>query len=361
MAEEIRSLDKYPTSLETLVMGPIRVTAFSETDPSLGILADNEEVPLPLSTKERGVYTCVNRGAKFSRSVEGGVQVRVLKDFMTRAPIIQAQDIEEAMRIRDFLRSEFEKLRDIAQATTRYGKLLGIESHHVGRDVYVRIKMQCGEAAGHNMTTKAATKITQHLLEQFPHVEYISDSGNLCIDKKAGAINAITGRGKTVITEIKIPRDFCEVLLRTTPELIKRLNEKKNYQGSIAAGAPFSANAHYANIVGAMYQATGQDMANVVEGSFGIDQVDVTKEGGLYFSPTQSCLIVGTIGNGKNGASQQRSLQHLGCLQEGKPNGYNSQRLAAIIAAATAMGELSLLADQTKIGRLIAAHERFER
>ena len=224
MAEEIRSLDKYPTSLETLVMGPIRVTAFSETDPSLGILADNEEVPLPLSTKERGVYTCVNRGAKFSRSVEGGVQVRVLKDFMTRAPIIQAQDIEEAMGIRDFLRSEFEKLRDIAQATTRYGKLLGIESHHVGRDVYVRIKMQCGEAAGHNMTTKAATKITQHLLEQFPHVEYISDSGNLCIDKKAGAINAITGRGKTVITEIKIPRDFCEVLLRTTPELIKRLS-----------------------------------------------------------------------------------------------------------------------------------------
>ena len=70
---------------------------------------------------------------------------------------------------------------------------------------------------------------------------------------------------------------------------------------------------------------------------------------------------MGTLGHGKTGESQRRSLELLHCLEPRLHLGFNAQRLAAIIAGATAMGELSLLADQTIHGRLMSAHEQFER
>ncbi|MDP3698237.1 MAG: hydroxymethylglutaryl-CoA reductase [Nanoarchaeota archaeon] len=363
MTDKIISLEEYPTFLSTYVMGPLRLTAESRTKhPKIQEkLADDELIPLPLSTYETGLYIGVNRGAKFSRISPSGVKAYVTHDFMTRAPVLEAKDVQQAMEISDYIENNIGQLQEIAESTTHHGKVREIKSYRVGNDVYVRLLMQCGESSGHNMTTKAGTALVKYLVEQFEGVRYGSDSGNMCADKKAAAINAITGRGKTVITEIIIPKESCEKYLKTTPKELERLNTKKNLQGSIAAGSQFSANAHFANIIGAMYVATGQDIANIVEGSYGITQVKVTETGDLYFTTTHPCLIVGTVGHGKNGESQLKSLEKLGCLQKDKPNGFNSQRLAAIIAAATAMGELSLLADQTKNGRLIAAHERFER
>ena len=45
------------------------------------------------------------------------------------------------------------------------------------------------------------------------------------------------------------------------------LNTKKNLVGSALAGAIGGFNAHAANIVAAVFLATGQDMAQVVESS----------------------------------------------------------------------------------------------
>jgi len=358
--ESIKYIEKFPTSLDTYVMGPMKFSARSRTSLDM-LLAKKELISIPMSTYESALYTCVNRGAKFSRLVPEGIHAVVIRDIMTRAPVLEARDIEQAMQISKYIGGNFEELKDIAQSTTRFGTVLDIKAYHVGNDVYVRLIMQTGEAAGHNMTTKAGTRILQHLLKHFDGATYGSDSGNMCTDKKSAAINAITGRGKSVITEINIPREICEMHLKTTPEAIERLNTKKNLQGSIAAGTQFSANAHYSNIIAAMYIATGQDVANVVEGSYGITQAKVTNEGNLYFSTTHPCLIVGSKGHGRESESQQRSLKLLGCLEFDKPNGYNAQRLAAIVGAAAALGELSLLADQTTGGRLIQAHERFER
>ncbi len=364
MPEEIRCSEKYPTSINTYVMGPLRLTAESRTThPNIKekILASDELIPIPLSTYEDGVYTCVNRGTKLSRLIEGGVKAYVTQDFMTRAPVVQARDVAQALELSDYIENNFEELRTIAESTTRHGKVIAVRSYRVGNDVYVRLLMHCGEASGHNMTTKAGTVLVKYLVEKFAGIEYGSDSGNMCTDKKAAAINALSGRGKTVITEVTVPREICKQYLKTTPEALEKLNTKKNLQGSVAAGSQFSANAHYANIIAAMYIATGQDIANIVEGSYGITQAKVTKKGDLYFTTTHPCLIVGALGHGKNGGSQLKSLELLGCLQKDKSNGFNSQRLAATVAAATAMGELSLLADQTENGRLIAAHEKFER
>lgn len=364
MAEKIRCLEEYNSDKTTKVVGPLRVTAESFTEYPLihEKLADNEEVGIPLSADhEPGIYTCVNRGAKFSRQVGGGVNVYIASDFMTRAPVLEAPTVRRGLELAAYINKNHHELKEIAESTTRFGKVHSIKPYNFSKDVHIRLAMQCGDAAGHNMTTKAGTALAKYLVEKFPELKYGSDSGNMCTDKKAAAINALTGRGHSALTEIVIPRRTVETVLKTTPELLARLDTKKNKEGGFKAGTLFSANAHYANIAAAIYDATGQDLANVVEASFGGNQIDITHEGDLFFSTNQPCIIVGTIGSGKTGPSTRKSLETLGCLKEGKQNGYNSQRFAAMIAAATAMGELSLLADQTKSGRLIEAHEKIER
>ena len=106
---------------------------------------------------------------------------------------------------------------------------------------------------------------------------------------------------------------------------------------------------------------TGQDAANIIEGSQGIVHAE-TRDGDLYFSCTLPNLIVGTVGNGKGAtlATVEAHLQALGC-REARPAGENARRLAAICAATVLCGELSLLAAQTNPGELMRAHLALER
>ena len=71
-------------------------------------------------------------------------------------------------------------------------------------------------------------------------------------------------------------------------------------RNDMLAGGIRSANAHYANMLLAFYLATGQDAANIVEGSQGIVHAEVRGKD-LYFSTTLPNLIVGSIGAGKYG------------------------------------------------------------
>ncbi|HPT16162.1 MAG TPA: hydroxymethylglutaryl-CoA reductase, partial [Kiritimatiellia bacterium] len=186
-----------------------------------------------------------------------------------------------------------------------------------------------------------------------------SISGNYCCDKKASAVNGILGRGKRVVAETRIPRRLVERYLHTTPEKIVELNWRKNWVGTALAGGVRSANAHFANMLLGFYLATGQDAANVVEGSQGFVLAE-TRDDALDFSVTLPNLIVGTVGNGKGLPFVEENLRALGCREPREP-GANARRLAAICAATVLCGELSLLAAQTNPGELMAAHLRLER
>ena len=107
------------------------------------------------------------------------------------------------------------------------------------------------------------------------------------------------------------------------------------------------------------YLATGQDAANIVEGSQGVTLAEARADE-LYFSVTLPNLIVGTVGNGKGLPFVEENLRELGCLEAREP-GANARRLALICAATVLCGELSLLAAQTNPGELMAAHLRLER
>ena len=129
--------------------------------------------------------------------------------------------------------------------------------------------------------------------------------------------------------------------------------------GNIAAGGLRTANAHFANMLLGFYLATGQDAANIIEGSQGIVHTEQRGDD-LYFSVTLPNLIVGTVGSGKTHAFVLENLRLLGCLEKRGP-GCNARRLAVIAAATVLCGELSLLAAQTNQGELMRSHVRLER
>jgi hydroxymethylglutaryl-CoA reductase (NADPH) len=247
----------------------------------------------------------------------------------------------------------------VVAKSSRFAKLIDLNSQVVGNLIYLRLEFTTGDASGHNMVTNAADHLIPWILNEYPHLQYSSISANYCSDKKATAVNGILGRGKYVVCEILIPRDIVERRLHSTPEKIVDLNIKKNLIGTMIAGGLRSANAHYANMLLAFYLATGQDAANIIEGSQGVVHAEV-RNGDLYFSCTLPNLIVGSVGNGKGIDFVEENLERLGCRVDREP-GANARRLAAICGATVLCGELSLIAAQTNPGELMQSHLQMER
>ena len=105
---------------------------------------------------------------------------------------------------------------------------------------------------------QASEKALHDLAKEFPEMEVISLSGNFCTDKKPSAINWVEGRGKSVVCEATIPASVVKNTLKTTVPALVELNISKNLVGSAMAGSIGGFNAHSANIVTAIYIATGQ-------------------------------------------------------------------------------------------------------
>lgn len=318
----------------------------------------NEEVMVPLATFETPVWPSTNRGAKVSREA-GGWLATIVDERMARSVALEAPDASVAVEIVTQLQQRQADMQAVVQQTSSYAKLIDWHRQIVGKLLFLRFEFTTGDAAGHNMVTKASDALMQWILQQYPVLKYVSVSGNVCTDKKVSAVNGLLGRGKNVVVEMMIPRDVCMKTLKTTPEKIVEMNIKKNLIGSITAGSLRSANAHFANILLAFYLATGQDAANIVEGSQGMVHAELINDN-LYFSATLPNIIVGCIGNGKELDFVRENLALMNCDQE-RAVGENSRRLAVICAATTACCELSLLAALSNPGELMRAHVAFER
>ena len=317
-----------------------------------------DEIMVPLATYETPLWPSTNRGAKVSRQ-SGGIQVTVHSDQMTRSILLEADNAGECFDVLQGLKRRELEMQDLVAESSRFARLENVHSQVVGKMLYLRFAFFTADASGHNMATKAADHLMAWIVKQYPNLRYVSISANYCTDKKASCVNGILGRGKYVTAEVTVPRAVCLQTLKTTPEKIVELNIKKNLIGTALAGTVRSANAHFANILLGFYLATGQDAANIIEGSQGFVHTEMSGDD-LYFSVTLPNIIVGTIGNGKEHGFVQENLQAMGCLDAREP-GQNGRRLAAICGAAVLCGELSLLAAQTNPGELMRSHETFER
>ncbi|GAA4439235.1 hydroxymethylglutaryl-CoA reductase (NADPH) [Actinokineospora soli] len=330
-------------------VGPLRIT---------GNVADTE-TEVPLATYESPLWPSVRRGARISTLTERGIVATLVDERMTRSVLVEAVDAATAHAAARQIDARFGELRAVAATCSRFAELVGIRHEITANLLFIRFEFTTGDASGHNMVTLAADVLMSHLLDTVPGIAYGSISGNYCTDKKATAVNGILGRGKNVVTELTVPREVVAERLHTTAAKIAALNIRKNLIGTLLAGGIRSANAHFANMLLAFYLATGQDAANIIEGSQGVTFAE-DRDGDLYFSCTLPNLIVGTVGNGKGLGFVETNLTRLGCRAERAP-GDNARRLAVIAAATVLCGELSLLAAQTNPGELMRAHVHLER
>lgn len=251
----------------------------------------------------------------------------------------------------------FEEIKKVAESTTRFGKLREIQPFIVGNYVWLRFLFSTGDAMGMNMVTIASDAVAKYIAEKFPRARLVALSGNLCVDKKANAVNFILGRGKTVVAEALINREILKNM-DTTPEAVHEVNVGKNLVGSALAHS-YGFNAHFANIIAAIFIATGQDVAQVVESSMGIVTTEPREEG-LYISVYLPSLEVGTVGGGTGLPTQKEALGLLGVAGPGDPPGVNALKFAEIVASTVLAGELNLLVALAR-NELASAHKRLGR
>lgn len=313
------------------------------------------EVKVPLATYEIPLWPSVNRGAKITR-LAGGINTVIWRNNMARSFSLKANSAREAVAVSQKISCDLAK-SSVAKSS-RFAEFLKLERRVVGNIIYFRLEIDPKDASGHNMVTKASDQLIKDLLAAHPELSYSSISANFCTDKKVSAVNSILGRGKSVIAEMLIPEEILKKNLNTTAEQLCELNYQKNYVGSTLAGSLNSANAHFANMLLAIYLATGQDAANIVEGSQGMVMTEARNKD-LNISINLPNIIVGTIGNGKHLDFVKDNLNAMGLNDP--LVGVNSKKLAEIVAATVFCGELSLLAAITNQGELMRSHIAFER
>jgi hydroxymethylglutaryl-CoA reductase (NADPH) len=314
------------------------------------------EYHVPMATTEGALVASTNRGCS-ALTDSGGATARVLDEAMTRAPVFRVEGVAGAAELVDWVDQNLDALRDAAQDTTDYGELLRAKPYVAGDNVYIRFAYSTGDAMGMNMAT-VATRAASEVIERETEAELLALSGNVCADKKPAAINAVEGRGRTVAADAVLPRELVRKKLKTTPEGVIEVNERKTLLGSARAGT-LGANAHAANVLAAVYLATGQDPAQVVEGSSAYTTASA-RDGDLYFSTTLPAVEIGTVGGGTALPTQNEALELLGVAGGGEPAGTNAQELAEVIAGSVLAGELSLHAALAS-SHLEEAHSRLGR
>ncbi|KAK2427269.1 3-hydroxy-3-methylglutaryl-coenzyme A reductase 1 [Trifolium repens] len=327
------------------------------------LLLDKKEYTVPMATTEGCLVASTNRGCK-AIYVSGGASSVVLRDGMTRAPVVRFNSAKRASQLKFFLEDpqNFDSLSHTFNKSSRFARLQSIKANMAGKNLYIRFTCSTGDAMGMNMVSKGVQNVLDFLQIDFPDMEVIGISGNFCSDKKAAAVNWIEGRGKSVVCEAVIKEEVVKKVLKTSVESLVELNMLKNLTGSAMAGALGGFNAHASNIVSAIYLATGQDPAQNVESSHCMTMTEAVNDGkDLHISVTMPCIEVGTVGGGTQLASQSACLNLLGVKGASKETpGANSRQLATIVAGSVLAGELSLMS-AIAAGQLVKSHMKYNR
>ncbi|MDF3289896.1 phosphotransferase [Streptomyces silvisoli] len=314
------------------------------------------EIYVPMATTEGALVSSATRGA-LAVTMAGGVSTRAVSQAMTRAPVFAFSRLSAAGRFASAVLQHLGDLRAAIRRVSDHAELISIEPVVLGRTVHLRFRYTTGDAAGQNMTTACTWHACQWILEQ-PHLiaggelESFIIEGNTSGDKKASSQAMAEGRGIRVSADCLLPGGVVERVLKTTPDELVR-----GYQ-HIAAGAVHSgvlgSNANTANIVAAIFTATGQDIACVHESSVGQFILERTPDG-VYASITLPGLAVGTVGGGTHLPTQHELLESMGCTGRG-----SAARLAEIIAGFALALDLSTVSAAVS-GQFASAHERLGR
>ncbi|KAJ5803200.1 hydroxymethylglutaryl-coenzyme A reductase family protein [Penicillium pulvis] len=330
------------------IAGPLRVKGPDGTD---------GDFHAPLATCESTLVASCSRGCKLLSS-SGGVQFKLLRDTMTRAPVFWFACVEDAASFYDLLPGLFSEFRDAAQSTSRHARLVKIQPQIVGSTVHVIFEYYCGNAAGQNMVTFATQKACDRFAASNTalavNLRKITIDGQLTSEKSLSWGNILHSRGVAVMAWGVITQEACQKILGTSTwglyQLVNNSKEAATRNGQLG----YSVN--QANVVAAMFIACGQDAASVAESAWSHLAVQFDRETEeLGVSTYFPSLPVGTVGGGTTLDTQREALELLGCTGPGSKG-----RLAGLIASfalaldistAAAIGNNTFATSHYKLGR----------
>ena len=325
--------------------------------PVRGDYAD-DDVYVPLATTEGALVASVNRGCAALRAA-GGATVHVEDVGMTRAPVFRTSGIQETQSFIEWLEAHEEDIRQHVESTSQYLALKDLRPFKMGTTVFVRFRFSTGDAMGMNMATLACDQVIQDLIVPETDVDFVSLSGNYCVDKKPAAINSQEGRGKRIFAETVLDVSILHDVLKTTAADLTEVQYRKNLLGSSAAGS-MGMNAHHANMVAAFFVATGQDIAQVVEGALGKTFIEPRGDDRVYVSVFMPDVPLAAVGGGTELQSQKNALSMMGVSPDSDQPGAAVMRLAEILGATVLAGELSLMGALSS-HHLARAHDQLGR
>jgi|SRR5579871_5059012 len=305
---------------------------------------------VPMATTEGALVRSYERGM-VALTKAGGVQTALVADENQTAPTFFFDDVASAAAFPQWIEGRLGELKEIVSGTTRHGSLTGLKCYPTGRQVMVNFGFRTGDAQGMNMIVRATDAICRWVGEKYRITSYFLFSG-LCSEKRASGFLMTRGKGKRVTAGALLPRDVLRMYLHTTADALFRVWQS-TVVGHLSAGA-LGYNAHAANGLTAIFIATGQDVANVVNSASAITIFEPHPDG-LYVSTTLTALSVATVGGGTALPTQREALQMMDCFGKGK-----AAKLAEIVAGAVLGGEISMgaaIASQ----EFVNAHERYGR
>ncbi|KAJ5682421.1 hydroxymethylglutaryl-coenzyme A reductase family protein [Penicillium macrosclerotiorum] len=311
----------------------------------------------PLATCEPTLVASCARGCKVINA-SGGVQFKLLRDNMTRAPVFWFSSTEDAASFYDLVPDLFSEFQQIAQSTSNYARLMKLEPQIVGNTVHVLFEYHCGNAAGQNMVTLATQKVCDEFATSntalVMKIKNITVEGQRVSDKNLSWGNILNSRGVSVIAWATITKKDCQSVLGCSTwdlyEVVRNSKEAATRNGQLGYSID------QANIVTAMFIACGQDAASVAESAWSHLTVEFDPQTkGLSVSTYLPSLPVGTVGAGTILDTQREALELLGCTGSGSKG-----RLAGLIASFALALDMSTVAAITN-NTFAASHRKFAR
>lgn len=277
---------------------------------------------------------------------------------MARAPIFRFDDIRDAIQFYKAVPDLFDTFQEAAEKTSRRAKLLNITPHVIGSCVHVRFDYSTGESTGQNMTTIATHAACKAFLaspqkDKFKVKGFLTE-GQFASDKKLSWGNVYTPRGVQVMAWATVPNSVCRSVLGNDASTLYG-----TYLHGVQAGIRNGIqgyNINTANVLAAMFIATGQDAASILEGGWAqltFEYNDETED--LTISVFFPSLPLGTVGGGTGYPTQHEALELIGCT--GKGSKWKLAETVASFALALELSTISAIANDT----FSESHKRFAR
>lgn len=313
-------------------------------------------ITAPFATTEGALVASATRGA-LAVSRSGGVRTLVLDQTMVRAPRFDFHDAKTARSFAVWIEENYAHIVSQTTKVSRHAVLELIEPVQLGRSIDLVFRYRTADAAGQNMTTactwRACRWIEDRLVEsgRFP-LRAVYVESNTSGDKKYSQRSQLLGRGTRVLAECHLSADVLIDVLKVTPEqLLRGYNMAVTGAALSASSGP---NINVANVIAAIFAATGQDLACIHESGNGILSIE-PDSGGVYATMLLPALAIGTVGGGTLLPHQQDYLAMIGCHGGGAVG-----RLAETIAGFALALDLSTLSAVIG-GQFADSHERLGR